>query len=230
MRGVLAIEGSQRVLGVALACGGDEIVSVESTEDPRERDLLLPAINELCGRGRMLATDLKAVAVSTGPGGFTGLRVSVATAKGLCEALEIPAIDVPSALVAAAATMGDWSVVAPRVVVALASKGERCWASNIVIDGSGELRVEWECAVGIDEFVRSAPAVVVADEYLPAPMREWCKGSGIPLVVPRFCAVTCLRVAMAKFGRGETVDAIDLRPRYPREPEAVTLWRARQAE
>ena len=108
MHGLLAIESSQRAISVAIRCRDGSIMQRNPIGDPREKDLLLPAIVALCADANIARSELRAIAISTGPGGFTGLRVGIATAKGMCEALSIPAIDVPSAIVAAMGVRSQW--------------------------------------------------------------------------------------------------------------------------
>ena len=57
---------------------------------------LLPAVDALLGRQKVRRADLRGVAVAIGPGSFTGLRVGLATAKGLAYALDIPLWGVPT--------------------------------------------------------------------------------------------------------------------------------------
>ena len=52
--------------------------------------LILPTINELMDMGDIKPADLDCVAVVVGPGSFTGLRIGLATVKGLCHALKKP--------------------------------------------------------------------------------------------------------------------------------------------
>ncbi|MSR28611.1 MAG: tRNA (adenosine(37)-N6)-threonylcarbamoyltransferase complex dimerization subunit type 1 TsaB [Phycisphaerales bacterium] len=226
---LLAIESSQRQVSVAVE-GLDAVVHTEvASGDPRERDLLLPAIDTLCRRAGLAPGDLQAIAVSTGPGGFTGLRVSIATAKGLCESLGIPAIDVPSALVAAQGAREGWMDVGRSVIVALASKGEQCWATLVDMDERGSLVVGWERSVTAGTLTLPMSRVLLGDEHMPQSIRTWCAEAKIEIVEPTFHARDCLAVARDLHARGEVIDPMRLSARYPREPEAVTLWRARQA-
>jgi tRNA threonylcarbamoyl adenosine modification protein YeaZ len=101
---LLAIETSQRVGGVALRNRRTGAIDVEMLRaHKRHDDDLLPAINRLFHRLHCSPRDLKggAVGVSIGPGGFTGLRIAVTTAKMLAETLDAQLLAVPSALVAA---------------------------------------------------------------------------------------------------------------------------------
>src|SRR6185295_10090138 len=89
---------------------------------------LLPAIDRLFRRAGLSPADLRggAVAVSAGPGGFTGLRIAIAAAKMLAETLQVRLIGVPSALVAAEAHAGEGPII-----VALACKNETFWCTRL---------------------------------------------------------------------------------------------------
>lgn len=230
MRGLLAIESSQRAISVAIRCRDGSILQRNAIGDPREKDLLLPAIVALCEDGKIARGDLRAIAVSTGPGGFTGLRVGIATAKGVCEALSIPAIDVPSAVVAAMGVRSQWWPRTREVVVALAAKGDECWMTTIDADEAGELSVrsaQWSQWSVENALECGTARMLIADDHLPMEIRQRAIDTGITILPPTFQASDCLAVAEAMLLRGEVTDSVGLRVRYPREPEAVTIWRAR---
>ncbi len=227
---MLAIESSQRTCSVAIRNRSGEIIQRIATGDHRERDVLLPTIIELLAEAGRQASDLNAVAVSTGPGGFTGLRVSIATAKGICEALGIPAIDVPSALVAAMGLQSQWTPHSNSVFVALASKGDECWMTEIEVNSKGDIRVRLAQSIGADAFDCGDARHLIADDHLSSAIRCKAIDSGMTILPPVFHARDCLLVAESLSDRGEVVDAADLCVRYPREPEAVTVWRARYPE
>ncbi len=93
---ILAIESSSLVASAAIV--EDDILVAEYTVDYKvtHSQTLLPMIDEIL---RMTQTDKKtidAIAVSGGPGSYTGLRIGSATAKGLGMALDIPLIHVPT--------------------------------------------------------------------------------------------------------------------------------------
>lgn len=235
MNGLLAIEASQRAISVAIRSADGTLHERAPTGDTRECDLLLPAIVDLCASAGFTQRELTAVAVSTGPGGFTGLRVALATAKGLCEALNIPAIDVASALVAARGARELWHVDGSRscVLVGLASKGDSCWLSLVESNEAGAITLAHEstataCSLEATSARLEATAqLLIADEHVPLALRARAEALRLRVVVPSFHARDCLSVAEQLFGQGRTTDAAGVQVRYPREPEAVTLWRAR---
>ncbi|MSQ90843.1 MAG: tRNA (adenosine(37)-N6)-threonylcarbamoyltransferase complex dimerization subunit type 1 TsaB [Phycisphaerales bacterium] len=230
MFGILAIESSQRSVSVAIRGRDGVLHERTATGDPREHDLLLPAIVALCEDAQLTQRDLRAVAVSTGPGGFTGLRVSIATAKGLCEALGIPAIAVPSALVAAMGRRSEWLGGSGQVAVALAGKGEACWMTLIEADVSGVLKVNSAESILASGFAPLRARMLIADEHLPLAIGERARELGVAILSPCFEARDCLAIAESSFDRGEVCDPVALSVLYPRVPEAVTLWRARYPE
>ncbi|MDR0728516.1 MAG: tRNA (adenosine(37)-N6)-threonylcarbamoyltransferase complex dimerization subunit type 1 TsaB [Prevotellaceae bacterium] len=96
MTSFLLIETGTAVCSVALACDS-HIVSIEENSDGRgHAQLLAVFIQTLLQRHRIPANALSAVVVSEGPGSYTGLRVGVSTAKGLCYAANKPLIAINS--------------------------------------------------------------------------------------------------------------------------------------
>lgn len=77
---------------VALSQNGTCIDSIVNAEPMQHASFLQPAIQALLSRNKVAITALNAVAISNGPGSYTGLRVGLASAKGLCFALNIPMI------------------------------------------------------------------------------------------------------------------------------------------
>lgn len=89
---ILSIETATDVCSVALA-EDDRILSQRTPlEGMRHSSILTTLIHEVVTESGFLMKDLSAVAISNGPGSYTGLRVGASTAKGICHALEIPLI------------------------------------------------------------------------------------------------------------------------------------------
>jgi tRNA threonylcarbamoyladenosine biosynthesis protein TsaB len=81
-----AIEVSTRISSVALLdlVTGEELAECALPNDWESSVTLIPALEAILKQKDLTAQDLAAVAVSTGPGSFTGIRVGLATAEGLC--------------------------------------------------------------------------------------------------------------------------------------------------
>lgn len=92
---LLAIDTAAPRLQLALLDG--ERVDALVEEMPQgQAERIMPAIGELLARNGKSFPDLTRIAVTTGPGSFTGLRIGLSAARGLGLALEIPVIGVPS--------------------------------------------------------------------------------------------------------------------------------------
>lgn len=91
---ILHIETATGVCSVALSTGNKLIGVSEIDEANVHASQLTLLIKELLAHHGIPLRDLAAVAVSKGPGSYTGLRIGVSTAKGLCFALELPLIGV----------------------------------------------------------------------------------------------------------------------------------------
>jgi tRNA threonylcarbamoyladenosine biosynthesis protein TsaB len=94
MDSILIIESSTEICSVSVIADGMLLDSVESAEGQNHARLVTVFADELLKRNQILPTQLKAVAVSKGPGSYTGLRIGVSTAKGICYAAGIPLIAV----------------------------------------------------------------------------------------------------------------------------------------
>ena len=92
---ILNIETSTKACSVSLNLNGN-LISCEDIVGSgfSHSEKLLPFISQTIEKSKIKMYDLSAVAVSMGPGSFTGLRIGVSTAKGICYALDIPLIAV----------------------------------------------------------------------------------------------------------------------------------------
>ncbi|MDI6048606.1 tRNA (adenosine(37)-N6)-threonylcarbamoyltransferase complex dimerization subunit type 1 TsaB [Flavobacterium sp. XS2P24] len=95
MEYILNIETATKNCSVALAKAGKTIVCKEIAEEGYSHaERLHVFIEEVIKEAGITLNDLSAIAVSQGPGSYTGLRIGVSAAKGLCYALDIPLIAV----------------------------------------------------------------------------------------------------------------------------------------
>ena len=91
---ILNIETATKICSVSLAKDGEVIGSKETAEGNSHSTRLAPFIKEIIDQSDYSFADLQAIAVSMGPGSYTGLRIGVSTAKGLCFGLDVPLIAV----------------------------------------------------------------------------------------------------------------------------------------
>lgn len=222
-RYILGIETSNPSAGgagVALArfvSGAiDGPVEVELlAETTRHSDDLMPAIERVCARAGVAPASIARIAVSIGPGGYTGLRMAVTTAKVLAEALGAEVVGVATAKVAACALGPDDR----PALVCLASKGASAWGAVIETDGG----VRPVGIVGADDLGSLGVRAVVGDAHLAREIDERAAALGLRRETVRLDPAAC-----ARLGAGMSpCDPAALEPIYAREPDAVTQWRAR---
>lgn len=97
MPSILHIESSTRTCSVALSVDG-KCLSLRESHDQNysHSEKLVVFIDEVLKEAHLKPTDLDAVCVASGPGSYTGLRIGVSAAKGLCYGAEIPLLSVSS--------------------------------------------------------------------------------------------------------------------------------------
>ena len=93
---ILCIETSTSVCSAAICKDGAPVKQCINTEGSNHARLLPLYIDELLAYAREQALTFDAVALSEGPGSYTGLRIGTSTAKGLCYGLNLPLIPVPT--------------------------------------------------------------------------------------------------------------------------------------
>lgn len=93
---ILALDSSGLVASAAVA--EDDILLAEYTVNYKKThsQTLLPMLDEICRMLELELSTVDAIAIASGPGSFTGLRIGSATAKGLALALEKPIVEVPA--------------------------------------------------------------------------------------------------------------------------------------
>lgn len=223
---VLAIETSQRVGGVALRTAEGRIHEQTFGVGQRHDDALMPTIERLCREAGVRSGEIAAIGVDIGPGGFTGLRIAIATAKCLAEVTGARLAAVPGAMVAAASYGGRGPVL-----VASACKGSSFWLTRLERDAAGHWDIAGEPAlVEAEAFDPSHATTVLADAHFPEQARQRCHNASVPIDEPTFAAPACLRAAERLIEQGRFVDPLRLEPIYPRPPEAVSLWQKRMRE
>jgi tRNA threonylcarbamoyladenosine biosynthesis protein TsaB len=89
---ILNLESSTEVCSVSLSENGETIGLAESTEGQNHARLLSVFVEQLMKENKLKFKQINAVAISKGPGSYTGLRIGVSLAKGLCYANQIPLI------------------------------------------------------------------------------------------------------------------------------------------
>ena len=223
---LLAIETATAAAGVALLRGEAVVVSRALATERPASERLLPTILALLEAARVAIADVEAFAVSVGPGSFTGLRVGVATVKGLAFGGDRLVVPVPT--LAALALRAE---PAPGPVVALldARRGE-VYAAGYDGDlggaarfGPAVLRPE-ALAAAIAALDAQGPCTLIGEGVpVVAELLRARFGDALRLVPPpagRADAVAVGRLGARLLARGAGIPADDLAPVYVRRAEA----------
>lgn len=96
MTTLLLIETATAVCSVALADRNGVLAELHTLQPNAHSSQLSPYIAQLYEQCRITPSQLDGVCISSGPGSYTGLRIGVSTAKGICYALHIPLLSVPT--------------------------------------------------------------------------------------------------------------------------------------
>lgn len=113
---ILNIETATKNCSVSLAKNGETILCKEIAEQGYSHaEKLHVFIEDILKETAITVRDLKAVAVSKGPGSYTGLRIGVSTAKGLCYALGIPLISIDTLEVLAKQVVVEKGLIVPMI-------------------------------------------------------------------------------------------------------------------
>ena len=93
---ILNIETATSVCSVAIGIDGKCVALKETNEGRTHAESITVFIDEVIKKAGIEYKDLDAIAMSSGPGSYTGLRIGVSVAKGLCYALDKPLIAIPT--------------------------------------------------------------------------------------------------------------------------------------
>ncbi|RYZ84220.1 MAG: tRNA (adenosine(37)-N6)-threonylcarbamoyltransferase complex dimerization subunit type 1 TsaB [Proteobacteria bacterium] len=113
---ILSLETATRNCSVAVSKDGETLALREHAgEGYGHAETLHLFINEVLAQSNLSFKDLDAVAVSRGPGSYTGLRIGVSAAKGLCVALGLPLIAVDTLRILAAKARIENGTIIPMI-------------------------------------------------------------------------------------------------------------------
>jgi len=140
---ILALESATPRGSVALVSGGAVRAEVLLSPGPRASGSYISAVESLFADAGASTDDVSAVAVSAGPGAFTGLRVGMSAAKGFCFGWGVPLVPVPTLLALAHRFPGEGRIVCP---VQDARRGE-VYAALFRWNGGGLERMSPDMAI-----------------------------------------------------------------------------------
>ncbi len=230
---ILGIESATAQVGCAI--GGHEgvLAAFHAARGPRHAETLAPAIDFVRRHARVQFDELGAIAVDTGPGLFTGLRVGIAAAKAMAQALRLPMIGVSSLDLLAFRVR-----YTNRLIVAVldARRGEVFYAFYRQVPGGAQRLSDytlgkpedlaWELlATGEECLVVGDGALRYPDVFAEVARTEFGEiGTAYP------SAAALVELAHPKALREEFVPLWELRPLYLRKADAEINWETRETQ
>ncbi|MDR3133426.1 MAG: tRNA (adenosine(37)-N6)-threonylcarbamoyltransferase complex dimerization subunit type 1 TsaB [Prevotellaceae bacterium] len=136
----LLIETGTAVCSIALARDTQIVALRENKEGRAHAQVVAPFINEVLEEQCCTVAGLDAVAVSEGPGSYTGLRVGVSTAKGICFGAQKPLIAVNSLLSLAHSVIDNRLLPSPDCLIAPMIDARRMEVYTALFDAQGNQR------------------------------------------------------------------------------------------
>ena len=222
---VLAIESSAVTASVAIMTEDTLIAEYTINYKKTHSQTLLPMIDEICRMTETNVSDCDIIAVSNGPGSFTGLRIGAATGKGLALALDKPMVAVPTLEAMAYNLYGDDRIICP---VMDARRGH-LYSGLYRFENGKLITVHEQCLISYEELagilnevkeqvVFVGDGIAVAKDYFKDNLICDYTFSPASLRTQRASSVALAAVDMAN--EGKTISSDMLKPDYLRPSQA----------
>ena len=222
---VLGIESSAITASVAIM--SDECMLAEYTINYKKThsETLLPMIDEICKMTNTSPDELDVIAVSVGPGSFTGLRIGAATGKGIALALDKKMVSVPTLNAMAYNLYGDKRLICPI----MDAKRSHLYAGMFAFEEDALVNVMDTCLISYEDLAKKCnelgrevvfigDGVCVCRDFLNDNLKCGYVFAPAHISSQRASSVALLGMEMAK--RGEFTDDSLLKPDYLRPSQA----------
>ena len=228
---ILGLDSSGLVAGVAIVEDGLLLAEYNVNYKKTHSQTLLPMLDEVRKMTELDMDSLDAIAIASGPGSFTGLRIGSATAKGLGMALDKPLVEVPTLEGLAYNLWGTDSLVCPLID---ARRGQVYTGIYEFVQNDNLNIVEPQTAVDVSiiierinaiGFTQPGRSVIFLGDGVPVyseVLREQVKipYSFAPAGKNRQCAGSIATLGAVYYAQGRTVSAAEHRPEYLRQSQA----------
>ncbi len=221
---ILAFESTAKVASVALTEDERLLALYQSDSGRTQSEVLLPMAEHILKTHGLTVDDLDLLAVTQGPGSFTGVRIGVATVKGLACGKNIPCVGV-STLHALAENLRH---MRGMVCAVMDARRSQVYTALFRADGETVQRITQDSAMAIEELLDSLasykePIYFAGDGYLPVTQEARRVGFAFtptPILLRDENAYACACVAYRMHQDGQSVCDRDLRATYLRLPQA----------
>ena len=222
---MLVLESSGLVASVALMEEDKMVCEFTMNHKKTHSQPLLPMVDEMVKITGYDIKELDAIAISKGPGSFTGLRIGSATAKGLSQALNIPVVAVSSLEGLAANLYGTGDIICPI----MDARRSQVYTGLFQYEGERLVAKMEDTAIAVAELIdilnKKGEPVIFLGDGVPVYEKVLKEGLTVPyrfapahMNRQRAGAVGILAVQYYKEGKVET--SRDHKPEYLRKSQA----------
>jgi tRNA threonylcarbamoyladenosine biosynthesis protein TsaB len=221
---LLGIDTATPVTSVAVGSREGALASIAVRNDRAHAELLIPMVRQALDHAGVEGSELGGIAVGTGPGLFTGLRVGVSSAKALAQVWELPMVAASSLDVLAFACRHAGRTVCAAID---GRRGELFTATYRPSPGGVE-RLGDDRVVRPDELAAELraldePVLVCGDGALRHAEALTAAGGGrVELAGPEWAvpsADALVQLALPRLEAGSATDPLEVRPIYLRRPD-----------
>ena len=230
---ILSIDTSSQVSSVAVLSAERVAAELSMQGALTHSETLMPHIGTALEMARVKKEELDGIAVSIGPGSFTGLRIGLAAAKMMAYALHIPLIAVPTLEALAHHTICEGVRLVPMMD---AQKGnvyaqEFVWEAGV--DGLTLREMHPLVILPLSEVLAGLagaqpPVLLLGDAMQKKTSTPLPRGVRLAPIHARMPRAACVGLAaLTRLARGAVDDPVTIAPLYLRRSEAEVLWEKR---
>lgn len=213
-RTILALDTSGATLQLAIAFGGDRVVkSTEDVEMSHGR-IILKKVSDLLGSASLTPAQVDCIAVATGPGSFTGLRIGLSIAKGIAMGTGAALVGI-SMFDLAAWLLRERSADIFHLIVPF--KKDACFAAEIASGRIDRRSLRAIAYASLNEELRGEPAVVIGNGTAGLLAAQ---GLTETVEILDFDAATLIEIARRRLAERRLDDPAALEPLYLQKSQA----------
>lgn len=215
MPSILCIETSTTNCSVAISVDGKiKAIREENNQKFSHAEKLHVFIDEVLNEAAIDKNDLDTIAVSKGPGSYTGLRIGVSAAKGLCFALDIPLISIPTLEVLTQQAQCEDCYIIPLL------DARRMEVYSAVFNSKKEQIRETRAEIlnenSFQEYLEARKTIFLGDGA--AKFKKFCDHKNAVFLDEKFpSSANMIILAEAKFKISDTEDVAYFEPFYLKE-------------
>lgn len=221
MTGILALETATDACSVAVQLAGE--TRARHRVAPRQHSaLLFGLLEELLPGGDLAGHGVEAIAYGSGPGSFTGLRISASVAQGLAYSSRLPAVAIPTLAVLAQGALRSGAVTAGDTALAvLDARVNEVYSAVYTFEAGLAVLLEGPWATPPGEITPDYASEMTAigngchflDQFPPELRGQITRA--VTDLLP--CAVDMIPLAQAQLAKGEILSPRDIQPVYVRD-------------